>query len=86
MATLEQRFLYQNRLRAHRFVDDARDCGFAIVLDTSNARPERLRQLAATPVHPQFAGIPPEQLCITSVDFIARKPAMAVAPAVAAAI
>ena len=79
-------FLYQNRLRAHRFVDDARDCGFAIVLDTSNARPERLRQLAATPVHPQFEGIPPEQLCITSVDFIARKPVAAAAPAVAAAV
>jgi len=26
-------------------------------------------------VHPQFAHVPAEQLCITSVDFIARKPA-----------
>ncbi|KRA42319.1 class I SAM-dependent methyltransferase [Pseudoxanthomonas sp. Root630] len=68
-------FLYQNRLRAHRFVDGARDHGFAIELDTSTTRPERLRQLAATPVHPQFAHIAAEQLCITSVDFIARKPA-----------
>lgn len=66
-------FLYQNRLRAHRFVDDARELGFEIVLDTSTTRPERLKQLAATPVHPQFQHYPPEQLCITSVDFIARK-------------
>lgn len=66
-------FLYQNRLRAHHFVDDARALGFEIVLDTSTTRPERLQQLAATPVHPQFAHYAPEQLCITSVDFIARK-------------
>ncbi len=68
-------FLYQNRLRAHWFVDGAREHGFDIELDTSTTRPERMRQLAATPVHPQFAHIPAEQLCITSVDFIARKPA-----------
>lgn len=74
-------FLYQNRMRAHRFVDEAASCGFDIELDTSTTRPERLRQLADTPVHPQFAGIPPEQLCITSVDFIARKPAQAAAMA-----
>ncbi|MBP3985866.1 methyltransferase domain-containing protein [Pseudoxanthomonas helianthi] len=67
-------FLYQNRLRARYFVDEARALGFRIELNTATARPERLRQLASTPVHAQFAGIPPEELCITSVDFIARKP------------
>ncbi|GAB2506739.1 hypothetical protein GCM10027084_21600 [Pseudoxanthomonas sangjuensis] len=67
-------FLYQNRLRAHYFVDAAARQGFRIELNTAAARPERLQQLAETPVHPQFAGIPPEKLCITSVDFIARKP------------
>lgn len=66
-------FLYQNRLRAHYFVDTAASLGFRIDLNTAVARPERLQQLAQTPVHPQFAAIPPEQLCITSVDFIARK-------------
>ncbi len=66
-------FLYQNRLRAHHFVDTASALGFRIDLNTATARPERLQQLAQTPVHPQFAGISPEQLCITSVDFIARK-------------
>lgn len=67
-------FLYQNRLRAHEFVDAARRNGFEIVLDTSHARPERLEQLGRMHVHPRFRHIPPEQLCITSVDFIARKP------------
>jgi SAM-dependent methyltransferase len=67
-------FLYQNRLRAHVFVDAAREAGFAIDLDTSNTRPERLQQLRAMRVHPQFAHVPAEQLCITTVDFIARKP------------
>ena len=67
-------FLYQTRLRADTFVDQARDAGFAIDLDTSHTRPERLRQLQAMRVHPQFAQVPPERLCITTVDFIARKP------------
>jgi hypothetical protein len=72
-------FLYQNRLRAHWFVEGARRHGFDIDLDTSTTRPERMRQLAGTPVHPQFAHVPAEQLCITSVDFIARKPAASAA-------
>lgn len=67
-------FLYQNRLRADAFVDAAREAGFAIELDTSNTRPERLQQLRAMRVHPQFAQVPEERLCITTVDFIARKP------------
>ncbi|NLG60026.1 MAG: class I SAM-dependent methyltransferase [Gammaproteobacteria bacterium] len=70
-------FLYQNRLRAHFFVDSAAQRGFEIELNTATARPERLEQLAGMSVHRQFAHVPPEQLCITSVDFIARKPAMA---------
>ncbi|HNR91839.1 MAG TPA: class I SAM-dependent methyltransferase [Dokdonella sp.] len=67
-------FLYQNRLRAHAFVERARAAGFAIELDTAKASERRLRELAATPVHAQFRSIPAERLCITSVDFIARKP------------
>ncbi|MGH8173497.1 MAG: methyltransferase domain-containing protein [Rhodanobacteraceae bacterium] len=67
-------FLYQNRLRAHEFVERAEASGFDIVLNTAHATEQRLRQLAKTPVHAQFAAIPPERLCITTVDFIARKP------------
>ena len=69
------RFLYQNRLRAHEFVDGAREAGFDIVLDTSHARPQRLAQLQAMTVAAEFAHIPPERLCVTTVDFIGRKPA-----------
>jgi SAM-dependent methyltransferase len=68
-------FLYQNRMRAHEFVERAAAMGYAIELDTSTARPQRLDQLAAMKVDARFAGVPPEKLCITSVDFIARKPA-----------
>jgi hypothetical protein len=67
-------FLYQNRLRAQDFVERAERAGFEIVLNTAKASEQRLSQLAATPVHAQFSTIPPERLCITSVDFIARKP------------
>lgn len=67
-------FLYQNRLRVDAFLDAAREAGFDMVLDTSHTRPERLAQLQAMPVHPRFAAIPAERLCITTVDFIGRKP------------
>lgn len=67
-------FLYQNRMRAHEFVEGAAALGFAIELDTSTARANRLEQLATMKVDSRFAQLPPEKLCITSVDFIARKP------------
>ena len=65
-------FLYQNRLRAHRFVEDASAAGFEIVLDTATPRDENLARLRAMHVAPEFADIPRERLCITSVDFIGR--------------
>lgn len=71
----DNRFLYQNRLRANAFVDAAREAGFELVLDTSTTRPERLAQLRGMRVHPQFAGVDEQVLCITSVDFIGRRPA-----------
>ena len=67
-------FLYQNRMRAHEFVDRAQAAGFSIELNTAKASERRMRELAATPVHARFASIPAERLCITSIDFIARKP------------
>lgn len=65
-------FLYQNRMRAHEFVELATQTGFDILLDTSTVRPRRLEELATIRVHPRFAHLSPEQLCITSIDFIAR--------------
>lgn len=68
----DNRFLYQNRMRAHEFTDAAGQLGFDVTLDTSNPRPERLRELASLRVHRQFRHVPAEKLCLTSVDFIAR--------------
>ena len=67
-------FLYQNRMRAHEFVERAAAAGFEIVLETGQARDERLQELAAMKVHPQFASVPAAKLCITTIDFIGRKP------------
>jgi SAM-dependent methyltransferase len=71
------RFLYQNRLRAMDFVVMARAAGFAIEMDTSRPHPKRLRQLGAIRVDPHFARYSREQLAITSIDFIGRNPANA---------
>jgi hypothetical protein len=68
------RFLYQNRLRAVDFVTMARAAGFGIELDTSRCHPMRLQQLDTITVHPQFERYSREQLAITSIDFIGRNP------------
>ncbi|HLL24180.1 MAG TPA: hypothetical protein VK427_18740, partial [Kofleriaceae bacterium] len=68
-------FLYQNRLRAIDFTRMAGEAGFTIELDTSRAHPDRLAQLDGVEVHPRFASYTREQLAITSIDFIGRKPA-----------
>ncbi len=73
-ARWNNRFLYQNRLRAIDFVDLARDAGYAIELDTSRPHPTRLAQLAEIRVHPRFARYSEAQLAITSIDFIGRRP------------
>ncbi|HVK89737.1 MAG TPA: methyltransferase domain-containing protein [Kofleriaceae bacterium] len=69
------RFLYQNRLRSIDFTEAAREAGFAIETDTSRANPRHLAGLDQIVVDPCFAGYTREQLAITSIDFIARKPA-----------
>jgi SAM-dependent methyltransferase len=74
-AVWNNEFLYQNRLRASDFTAMAKDAGFAIELDTSRPNPIRLAQLDRTPVHADFARYSRDQLAITSIDFIARKPA-----------
>ena len=48
--------------------------GFEIVHDTSHVRPQRLEQIRAMTVAPEFARFTPEQRCITTVDFIGKKP------------
>jgi SAM-dependent methyltransferase len=72
-ALWNNKFQYQNRLRAHEFLDLARAAGFEILLDTGKSTAERLGELSAIKVHRQFQRFSPEQLCITSCDFVARK-------------
>jgi len=67
-------FLYQNRLRAVDFIDAARAAGFTIELDVSVVYPERLQSLDAMRVDARFSRYTREQLAITSIDFIGRKP------------
>lgn len=67
-------FLYQNRMRAHEFVERAESVGFAIELNTAKANERRLQELSRIEIDTRFAGVPAERLCITSIDFIARKP------------
>jgi hypothetical protein len=70
----QNEFLYQNRLRAHEFVDMSVRAGFAITMNTAHPTAKRLQELRAIPVHPTFsARFSPEQLCITTIDFISRK-------------
>jgi SAM-dependent methyltransferase len=71
----QNEFLYQNRMRAQEFVQLAEQTGFTIALNTAHPVEKRLRELAQVPVHPQFGRFTPEQLCITTIDFIARSPA-----------
>lgn len=68
-------FLYQNRLRGIDFTEMTREVGFAIEIDTSRPHPDRMRQLASIEVDPVFARYTHEQLAITSIDFVGRKPA-----------
>jgi SAM-dependent methyltransferase len=67
-------FLYQNRLRAHEFVDMSLRAGFTIDLNTAHPTEEGMRELEQIAVHPRFAHLSREQLCITTIDFISRKP------------
>ena len=76
----DNKFLYQNRLRAIDFVDMARAAGFSIVLDTSRPHPKRLQQLDGIQVHPRFARYSREQLAVTSISLIGRNPVLHCGP------
>jgi len=67
-------FLYQNRLRATDFTRMARTAGFTIEVDTSRPHPKHIAALARIDVHPQFSRYSRDELAITSIDFIGRKP------------
>jgi SAM-dependent methyltransferase len=65
---------YQNRMRPDDFLDSARRAGLELALNLQRPRPELLSELDVTTIAPQFAHYSREQLCTTSVDFVARTP------------
>jgi SAM-dependent methyltransferase len=65
---------HQNRLRADDFLELTRRAGLEIVLNRQQPRPELLARLDELPIAPEFRHYPREQLCTTSVDFVARAP------------
>jgi SAM-dependent methyltransferase len=67
-------FQHQNRLRARDFAERLRSLGLEILVDTSRVTGQQLAWLDTIPVHRDFAGYTREELAITTVDFVARKP------------
>jgi len=67
-------YLYQNRLRACDFVRLAVEAGLEIIINTAQPTPQRLEQLRHIPVAGCFSGYTPEELCITTVAYVGRKP------------
>lgn len=65
--------LYQNRLRPRDFLEKATKAGLELPLVEFKARKDLLAQLPNLRIAPEFAGYPPEELCCTSIDFVARK-------------
>jgi SAM-dependent methyltransferase len=68
------KLLYQNRLRPKDLLGLAEEAGFEIVLRRQRARQELLEILPQLSIAPEFRPYSPEELCCTSVDFVARKP------------
>jgi SAM-dependent methyltransferase len=69
----DNKLLYQNRLRPQDFLDLAEEAGLEVVLEKHKARPELLEALPQLRIASDFQSYPPEQLCCTSIDFVARK-------------
>jgi hypothetical protein len=67
------KFHYQNRLRAKEFPALAARAGFVIEIDASNVHPQRLAELSSIRVDPGFSRYTREELALTNVDFVARK-------------
>ncbi len=68
------RLLYQNRLRPVDFIRMTQNAGFDIVLQRNRPRAELLSKLPLMDIASEFDRYPPEELCCTSIGFVARKP------------
>jgi SAM-dependent methyltransferase len=65
---------YQNRLRAPEFLDLATKAGLEVIYKRISVRPGTRDALASLEIAPEFRRFSTEDLAITTVDFIARKP------------
>jgi SAM-dependent methyltransferase len=70
----DNKLLYQNRLRPQDFLDLAKEAGLEVILKKHKPKPELLDALPRLRIAAEFQRYPPEQLCCTSIDFVARKP------------
>lgn len=66
--------LYQNRLRPVDFTRIAEEAGLEVVLQKTRPREDLLAALPRLRIAPEFRQYPPEELCCTSIDFVACKP------------
>jgi SAM-dependent methyltransferase len=65
---------YQNRLRPNDFLASAERAGLELLLNKQRPRPELLATLDSLGVAPEFGHYSREQLCTTSIDFVAKTP------------
>jgi SAM-dependent methyltransferase len=65
---------YQNRLRASEFLELAASGGLEVIYKQMAVRPGTNEALAKLEVAPQFKRFSPEDLAVTTVDFIAKRP------------
>jgi hypothetical protein len=63
--------MYQNRLRLQDFLASAGEAGQEVVLTKHQPRTDLLRALPGLDIAPEFRHSAPEQLCCTSLDFVA---------------
>jgi hypothetical protein len=67
---------FQNRLRSPDYLRLVREAGLELVSERpSGPSEEGLRELESLPVAPRFRGYTPEELGVTVLSFVARRPA-----------
>ena len=66
--------LYQNRLRPRDFLEMASTAGLELALVKFTPKAALLRELPRLRIAKRFEGYSPEELCTTSIDFVARRP------------
>ena len=65
----------QNRLRSHDYLRLVREAGFEVVAERPSAPNEQgLEELRALPLAPRFRRYTPEELGVTILSFVARRP------------